>query len=617
MQIPNPIAALKEPRPTRLFIGLPIYSQVATQFFQCLLALQADKQSHVSRMPDGSLNMRMAFTVAGKPCPIDIHLCQGDGVARSRNQLTAAFLKSDCTHLMWIDCDIIFTPEHIARLVSHDVPIVGGLYPKKQEGPVEWVINTLPYMPAVDARKLQAVRYAGTGFLCVQRGVIEQMIEAYPDCAYGADYGERNLEHNVWPMEVHRDSDSQAHWDAQHLCEYLLTEQGAKFHEEFSTVIERLKGLLPAPKPGRLLSEDYFFCQRAQELGIPVLVDTGCVLSHVGPAIFPLKTQRSALLADGAVEVRKEEILRQTEQLSQATGENAGASRELVALDSGASAESSDSVGTLSRVSGSLLADGERSRPFDIPRGFARAGLREAFDAHAFFECHIENVYRLPDKFAPGAVVVDIGAHIGSFAFAAIERGAETVRCYEADARNLDHLIDNQARMRDGGAVRATLAAVWRSDHCPATLAFHAIGAGEQNTGEGSSVHGGGLVYQVPAVRLAQVLEEFPHIDFLKIDVEGAEFGILQTCPSGLLRRVDRIAVEVHPDLPDARINGTITGTTDSLAQCLGAEGFEVEVTSGPPGLRGLTRNPMIFAVKKTTSPRPSPLKAEPGLQPA
>lgn len=218
----------------KLFIGLPIYAQVPAQFMQCLLALQKNK-----------------------PCEMEVHLCQGDGIARSRNRLTAEFLRSDCTHMLQIDCDLIFSPEQVARIVSHDVPIVGGLYPLKQEGPVAWCINTVEG----ETRRpdgLHKVKYVGTGFICAKRETFLAMQERYPESAYVADYGERLPEFDFWPMGVYR----------------------------------------PTPDdPGRYLSEDWYFCQRWLDMGGDVYADTRIVLKHLGPAIFPLKSQEAEILA--------------------------------------------------------------------------------------------------------------------------------------------------------------------------------------------------------------------------------------------------------------------------------------------------------------------------------
>lgn len=225
--------------PIKLFIGLPIYAQVPAFFLQSLLALQAKLRTGL-RTPDGR------EIVIG-----DIRMSQGDGVARSRNQLSADFIASDCTHLLFIDCDLIFSAEQVARIVSHDLPLVGGLYPKKQEGPVEWVLNTLGHS-APDQRGLQAVRYIGTGFLCIQRLVFERMLLKYgPEIQFEADYGKRRTEHDFWPMGVYEYPDGHR----------------------------------------RYLSEDWYFCQRWNDLGGTVLADTRVIVKHLGPAVFPLASQ--------------------------------------------------------------------------------------------------------------------------------------------------------------------------------------------------------------------------------------------------------------------------------------------------------------------------------------
>ena len=66
-------------------------------------------------------------------------------VALARNAAAMDFLKGDCTHLMFIDVDIMdpLIVTHIERMLSHDEAIVGGLYPKKDEKKLTWVCNAL------------------------------------------------------------------------------------------------------------------------------------------------------------------------------------------------------------------------------------------------------------------------------------------------------------------------------------------------------------------------------------------------------------------------------------------------------------------------------------------
>ena len=253
-----------EQKPVKLFIGIPVYQQMATQFNHCLLALQHDKKIH-----------------------IELHTGQGDGVARTRNNLTADFMKTDCTHLLFIDCDLIFSTEHIERIVSHAEDVVGGFYAKKQEGPLEWVINTFPGHVGKRTDGLHKVAYIGTGFICIRRNVIERMIERYPHIAFAADYGTREIMHDIWPMTVY------------------CAECGDSAGESCTH----------APHSRRYLSEDWFFCQRWMDMGGEVFGDTGVVLKHVGPAIFPLLTQLPEIANPKKPEVKVKETALTNEQV--------------------------------------------------------------------------------------------------------------------------------------------------------------------------------------------------------------------------------------------------------------------------------------------------------------
>lgn len=224
----------------KLFIGVPVYQQVPTQFMNCMFALQAQK-----------------------PFPLQVSIGQGDGVMRTRNVLTAEFLKSDCTHMLQIDCDLIFSWQHVARIASHDVDVVGGFYPKKQEGPLEWVINTYPGPTRDRDDFLKRVSYIGTGFMCVRRSVFERMLHAYPWITYGADYGARDQQQEIWPVGT-----------------YCYECRGAAG-----------PACTHSPKSRRYLSEDWWFCQRWMDMGGEVFGDTKIVLKHIGPVIYPLQTQ--------------------------------------------------------------------------------------------------------------------------------------------------------------------------------------------------------------------------------------------------------------------------------------------------------------------------------------
>src|SRR5438034_11837374 len=77
------------------------------------------------------------------------------------------------------------TTQDIARLVSHDKAIVGGMYCIKRPGYPHWVLDFLPDFPPRDERGLQALCHLGTGFMLVRRDVFERMIAIFgPEIAY-------------------------------------------------------------------------------------------------------------------------------------------------------------------------------------------------------------------------------------------------------------------------------------------------------------------------------------------------------------------------------------------------------------------------------------------------
>jgi hypothetical protein len=206
--------------------------------------------AHDHRLDAGYV-FSLLHLIASGMYPVQPSKVGGTGVARARNNQVAEFRKSNCTHFFCIDSDITFKPEHIAALVEAKKPIVCGLYALKQEK-LSWCINTLPSKEADSETGLQEVASSGTGFMCVERETIERMIHAHPELAYVEDLNENKGEvrHDLFRMGV----------------------------------VDAVDG-----KPGRYLTEDWYFCRMARELGIPVYVDTRFHLLHTGQINFPLK----------------------------------------------------------------------------------------------------------------------------------------------------------------------------------------------------------------------------------------------------------------------------------------------------------------------------------------
>lgn len=184
-------------------------------------------------------------------------------------------------------------------------------------------------------------------------------------------------------------------------------------------------------------------------------------------------------------------------------------------------------------------------------------------------EVYFENEYRLPDRFPPQAVVLDIGAHIGIFALACLDRGAERIECYEPETENFKLLRQNAEPYRQ--RIRVHQAAVWRSDKVEqarlCTLPGAATASHTMATEQGDVV---------PTVTLDHVLQRLGEVHLCKMDCEGSEYPILYT--SRELRRIANLVGEIHHYV---RWEGSpIPCTPEGVERCLRSRGFEVEIVA-------------------------------------
>ncbi len=119
-------------------------------------------------------------------------MCLGADVLRGKNQVPFNG-EINYDYIMWIDSDILFTPQHFIQLLSHkDKDIVSGLYP--MEGGIaypvvkEWNIDyfqkngTFEFLktndPILYNKQPFEVVYTGLGFVLVKKGVFEKI--GYP-----------------------------------------------------------------------------------------------------------------------------------------------------------------------------------------------------------------------------------------------------------------------------------------------------------------------------------------------------------------------------------------------------------------------------------------------------
>jgi FkbM family methyltransferase len=204
----------------------------------------------------------------------------------------------------------------------------------------------------------------------------------------------------------------------------------------------------------------------------------------------------------------------------------------------------------------------------------------------------------MQQHFDPGDVIVDVGAHIGSFSFLCHLLGSRAIFSYEPGERNFQLLRRNVGSLP---GVHLFQAAVWRNDGDGQQELI--LSEDSRNSGAHSVLAAGHILrfpgqqlldpsgpsYQVTSVPLDAILERFNRIKLLKLDCEGSEFPILLT--SRQLSRVERIVGEIHEmegsivKLLDghSRVPGYAAYRIENLVARLESFGFRVTIRPGDP----------------------------------
>ena len=196
-------------------------------------------------------------------------------ITRARNYLVDEFLRSDCTHLLFIDADIEFRAEDVLVMMHLDKEIIGGPYPKKaikwanidkaytkaaelgkklnpdilEQLTGEYVFNPIPGTQSFDIKNPLEVMEIGTGFMMIARDTFKKFADAYPHLKYKPDHsGQKNFDGSNY------------------------------IHAYFDTVID--------PQTHRYLSEDYMFCQMWRKIGGKIFLCPWMKTQHIGTYAF-------------------------------------------------------------------------------------------------------------------------------------------------------------------------------------------------------------------------------------------------------------------------------------------------------------------------------------------
>ena len=243
----------------KLFVSTPMYGGQCTGFYAQSL-----------------IQLNNLIKNSGNDCIMSF-MFNESLITRARNALAHNFLKTDCSHLMFIDADIRFNPADIPPMIEADKDIICGVYPKKE---INWhgvkaalergvsvdelkhhtgsfVVNLVEYSGSVTVPINQPVEIwnGGTGFMLIKRQVFEQLADKVP--SYINDV-----------------TDLSGSIKADEIKEYFATsiEDGTR----------------------RLLSEDYHFCNVWRQNGGKVWAAPWAQLSHIGTYCFEGQLLQSA-----------------------------------------------------------------------------------------------------------------------------------------------------------------------------------------------------------------------------------------------------------------------------------------------------------------------------------
>ena len=179
--------------------------------------------------------------------------------------------------------------------------------------------------------------------------------------------------------------------------------------------------------------------------------------------------------------------------------------------------------------------------PYNQPGTYDLNGLTIHFKNgpelfHSLVEIFVEDIYNIPFK-TDSPYILDCGANIGLAAVYLKSRYPKaTIVSFEPDDNNFNLLAANVNQPGWQG-IEIRKEAIWKAD---CTLKFKSEGTlgSKINTESNDAAD-----IEIKAVRLKSLLHQ--KIDFLKMDIEGAEYEVLKDCADELTR-IENMFIEFH-----------------------------------------------------------------------
>ena len=240
-------------------------------------------------------------------------------ITRARNYCVDEFLRSDCTHMMFIDSDIAFNPNDVVTmlaLMDHEDPeneydIMCGPYPKKciswekitaavNQGVADEDPETLSkfvgdyvFNPAKGGNEVKLsvpaeVLEGGTGFMMFKRSALEKFAESYPNMLYKPDHVRTKHFDGSREITAFFDAiiDDKQMFMKQEMEAFLKENPKATKKQIVEFASDKTSSAIGNEYSNRYLSEDYMFCQWARKIGVKVWLCPWMELQHMGSFVF-------------------------------------------------------------------------------------------------------------------------------------------------------------------------------------------------------------------------------------------------------------------------------------------------------------------------------------------
>lgn len=309
---------VKELRKYRVMVGVPMYGGNCNGLFaQSMLKLT---------------NLMAYYGIHMEP----YYLFNESLITRARNYCADVFMRSDCTHLMFIDSDIGFNPQDVISLLAlqqtsaeSEYDIIGGAYPKKNiswekvkaavdkgfgdENPNnlenfvgDYVFNAKGNGNFQIGLPVEVLEI-GTGFMMIRRETFDKFKVAFPQYLYRPDHVRTKDFDGTRKIMMY----FQAEIDNLDFGQYYFNEltrlkagigenvTAAEYEAEIDKILKSSFDI-NSKFSNRYLSEDYWFCQKIQRIGLKTFMCPWMALQHVGTYVFGGSMQHLAALGVSA-----------------------------------------------------------------------------------------------------------------------------------------------------------------------------------------------------------------------------------------------------------------------------------------------------------------------------